>query len=233
MSSLNKVRLTDGTEVSMAEWYHQPRYSTFEFAAADAINGRLFNYTPGQPVSHTASIAARSATDIDTNMVKRKAMNQDEALVVMAITYECFALSAEADNSGDVIAPVPLLSGTDLRRLQVSCMFDLMVGAGQKKPQYSVPFGWLCQSMGVRAYAGDSGATSTHLDYGTGGVLAGHNQELLKLPIYIGGFGQHAKPGNAMHFQAKFYNPAGGAISGLRQNVKLRIHLDGLSKRPA
>lgn len=233
MSSLNRVRLADGREFSAAEWYHQPRYSTAELAAADPLSLFLFNYTPGQPVSKTRSLPTRTATDADTNMVKRRAMNQDEALVVMAITYEAFALTTAADASSNAVAPAPLLSGTDLRRLQVHTVFELYVGAGIKKPQYQVPFVWLTQSVGVRAATGDAGTTPTHIDYGTAGVVSGANQEQLKLPIYIGGFGQHARPGNSMHFQAKLFTPAGGAVPGLRQNVKLRVALDGLSKRPA
>jgi len=53
------------------------------------------------------------------------------------------------------------------------------------------------------------------------------------MPLYIGGFGDQAMPGNAMTFYAKFYNAFGGAFSGLRQAVRLRIVADGLKKRPA
>lgn len=232
MSSMNRVRLANGIEVTLSEWYDQPRYSTCEFGATDSVNLRLFNYTPGQPVSHTASIAQRNATEVDTNMVKRKAMNQDEALIVFAITYETFSLDAETDNSGDALAPLPTLSGTDLRRLQYQAIFSLKVG-GLKKPQYEIPFVWLCQSIGTKAWMSDAGVTSTHLDYGTAGDLTAENQELLELPIYIGGFGHNARPGNSMPFEGRFYNADNGAFTDLRQGVRLRLYLVGLSKRPA
>ena len=231
MSSLNKVVLADGRSVSIAEWYHQPVYSTLEFDEAATVNLYCFNYTPGQNVSQSG-LAARTATEQDTNVTKRKAMNQDEALIVMAITYEVFALSAENDNSGNVLAPVPMLTGTDLRRLQVQCNFELYVGL-QKKPQYAVPFAWLCQSIGTKAYASPQGTTVFRNDYGTGGDLSAENQELLVLPIYIGGFGQHAKPGNSMYFQGRFFTVSGGRVLSLRQDVRLRFWLDGLKKRPA
>ncbi|MCR4339265.1 MAG: hypothetical protein NUW01_05175 [Gemmatimonadaceae bacterium] len=232
MSSMNRIRLADGREVAAAEWYDQPRFSTCEFAAADPVNLALFNYVPGMPVSKTASIAQRNATDADTNQVKRRAVNQDEALIVFAITYETFALDAEADGSGDVIAPMPALSGTDLRRLQYQAIFELTVG-GLKKPQYEVPFAWLCQSIGTKAWSSDAGATSTHIDYGTAGDLTAENQELLELPIYIGGFGRSARPGNSMPFKGRFYNADNGAFTGLRQNVRLRLYLMSLTKRPS
>lgn len=231
MSSMNKVRLADGREFSISEVFHQPRYSTIEFAAADSVNLRCFNYTPGQPVSKSATIASRNATLRDTNMVKRKAMNQDESLIVLAITYEVFGLDAESDGSGNPIALVPMLSGTDLRRLQTQGIFELKVG-GIKKPQYEVPFAWVCQSMGIEASASDSGATTSRIDYGTAGEMSARNQELLELPIYIGGFGEHARPGNSMPFEGRFYNPL-GAFVNLRQNVRLIFVLDGLAKRPA
>jgi len=232
MSSLNKVRLADGREFAISEVYHQPRFSTVELAAADSVNLRSFNYTPGQPVSRTPGIASRIATERDTNMIKRKAMNQDESLVVCAITFEVFGLSSASDSSGDSIALAPMLSGTDLRRLQTQGIFALRVGAGIKKPQYDVPFAWLSQSVGMESYASDSGATSTHVDYGTAGEMSARNQEVLQLPIYIGGFGEHARPGNSMYFEGRFYNPL-GAFTGLRQNVRIVFYLDGLSKRPA
>ena len=232
MSSLNKVVLADGRSVSIAEWYHQPVYSTLEFNSADSVNLDCFNYTPGQNVSHGATLAARTATEQDTNMVKKKAMNQDEALIVMAITYEAFALDTENDNSGNVVAPAPMLSGTDLRRLQYEGVFELYVGL-QKKPQYDIPFAWLCQSIGTKTFAAPVGTTTVRIDYGTGGDLSAENQELLVLPIYIGGFGQHAKVGNSMYFRGRFFNAKGGAFTRLRQGVRLKFYLDGLKKRPA
>ncbi len=232
MSSLNKVRLADGREFAISEVYHQPRFSTVELAAADSVQLSAFNYTPGQPVSHTASLAVRTATERDTNMVKRKAMNQDESLIVCAITYEVFGLSSATDNSGNSIALAPMLSGTDLRRLQTQGVFALKVGAGIKKPQYEIPFAWLSQSVGMESYASPSGSTATRVDYGTAGEMSARNQEVLQLPIYIGGFGEHARPGNSMYFEGKFYNPL-GTFTGLRQNVRIVFYLDGLAKRPA
>ena len=232
MSSLNKVRLSDGQEIAIAEWYHQPRYSTIEFAATASVNLRMWNYTVGNNVSSVGT-AARQSTEADTNQIKKKAMNQDEALIVMAITYETFGLTSATDNSALVVAPAPMTMSTDLRRLQHQGIFELKVGAGIKKPQYEVPFSWLCQSIGTKAYASPAGTTTVRIDYGTGGEVSADNQELLALPIYIGGFGQQAKPGNSMFFEGRFYNGDGGAFTGLVQNFRIRFYLDGLQKRPA
>jgi len=233
MSSLNRVRLRDGTEVAISEWLHQPRYSVIEFAAADGVDLYMFNYVPGQQVSASASVTKRNAFFSDTNMVKRKSMNMDEALIVMAITYECFALGDVTTGSGQNISLNPMITSTDLKRLQLTAVFELYVG-GLKKPAYRSPFEWIRQSIGSPAWvSGDAGNTVTRVDYGTGGRISAKNQELLKLPIYIGGFGQNARPGNSMNFQGRFFNAAGGAFTGLRQGFSQRWHLDGLGRRPA
>lgn len=233
MSSFNSIRLGDGREVAISEWLHQPVWSTVEFDRAQSIDLRAFNYTKGQPVSGVG-LAKRNATDQDTNLVKRKAMNQDESLIVFAVTYEVFSISSAVTSTSAAVAPEPAVSATDLRRLQRDLMWELYVGAGIKKPQLGVPFAWLSQSMGATYYAsGDAGATDMAIEVGTGGRIAQDNQRQLKLPIYIGGFGENAQPGNSMFFQARVYNAFGGAISGLRQHIRIRSVLDGLRKRPA
>lgn len=234
MSSFNSVRLPDGTEVSLAEWLHQPVWSTCEFDNAAAIDLRLFNYTRGGTVS-SVGLTKRQATDEDTNLVKKKAMNQDEALICFAITYEVFGLSAAQDASSLNVAPIPTIQSADLRRLQRDLQFELLVGAGIKKPQVGVPFAWLHQSIGPNYFAsGDAGTgTVTRIDVATGGRIFAQNQEQLRLPVYIGGFGENARPGNSMFFQAKLYNAYNGAITGLSQDCRIRIYLDGLRKRPA
>jgi len=233
MSSLNKVRLRDGTEVAISEWLHQPRYSVIEFGATDPVDLFMFNYVVGGIVSHSPTIAQRAALQNDTNMVKRKAMNMDEALIVMAITYELFGLSNVFANSGQAVAATPMIVSSDIKILQRDAVFELFVGAGIKKPQFQAPFEWIRQSIGSPAWvSGDAATPPTRVDYGTGGHISARNQELLKLPIYIGGFGQNARPGNSMFFQGRFYNAAGGGFN-LRENVRARFHLDGLARRPA
>jgi hypothetical protein len=232
MSSFNSVRLPDGNVVALAEWLHQPKWSTAEWDSAAAPDLRLFNYVRGGNVS-SIGLTKRQATDEDTNMVKRRSMNQDESLIVFAITYEIFGISALADSSDQAVTPIPLLSSADLRRLQRDLMFELRIG-GLKKPQISVPFVWLHQSIGPTMFvSGDTGATVTHIDAATGGSTNAKNQEQLRLPIYIGGFGEQARPGNSMMFEGHLYNSYGGAIQGLNQDIRIRVYLDGLGKRPA
>ena len=237
MTSFNHIRFADGTELSLAEWLGQPVHSVVEFASTAGVTKlRAFNYVRGQNVS-SLGLPKRGATEQDTNLVKAQAMNQDEALLCFSITVECFGLSAIVNAQGGVftIAPTPLLSGTDLRRLERDAMLNLFVGAGVKKPQFEAPFVYYGQSVGATINGpGDTGGTSAlALDYGTMGRVTGTNQHMFDLPIYIGGFGDQARPGNSMTFFAEFKNAYGGPFVGLRQDVRLNIRCDGLKKRPA
>ena len=233
MSSLNTIRLPDGTELQLSEWLHWPLYSTIEFATTDAISLDAFSYVVGNTVPRTTTIAARIADEADTNMVRARSMNQDEAQVVFAITYENFGTtSIAADSPPNLVAPLPLVGATALRSLQLFCIVELKVGANIKKPQVGVPFSYIGQGLGQWLY-GSGDAPDFHIGYG--GDPVPRNQKLLNLPIYIGGFGENAKPGNSMNFFLRFRNP-NAAISGesiLIQSIRQRWWLDGLKKRPA
>lgn len=230
MSSLNAIRLPDGSEIQLSEWLHWPLFSVIEFATVDAVSLDAFSYTIGNTVPHTATVAARSANATDTNMVRAKAMNQDEAEVVFAITYELFGLTTATAGSPAVPSAVfPLVSANVLRRLQVGLVVELKVGANIKKPQVGVPFSYIGQGIGQHAYcSGD--LIQAHM--GWGGDPVPRNQKQLNLPIYIGGFGENAKPGNSMAFFLRTRSTP--LIDGSDdQSLRLRWWLDGLKKRPA
>lgn len=230
MSSFNTIRLPDGTNLSISEWLHWPLYSTVEIGAGDGINVDAFSYARGQTVAKTSSITQRTANDMDTNVLRRKKMGQDEALVVMSITYEIFGL-ADLNSEGSPSipeSPAPLYNPADLARLQRDCVVDLVVGANIKKPQVGVPFSYVPQSVGTTSFVSGDLASAA---YATGGYPSPLNQRQLMLPVYIGGHGQNAMPGNSMHFKLRFTAP-GGAISDMNQNARIRFWLDGLKKRP-
>jgi hypothetical protein len=235
MTSFNHIRMEDGSELSLAEWLHQPVHSTIEFNNTAPVNDlRAFNYVRGGRVS-SLGLPKRNATDQDTNIVKAGAMNQDEAILVFALTFEVFGLTTLTDGGPATIAPAPLLSGTDLRRLHRDAMLEFYVGAAIKKPQFDSPFAYFGQSMGATVVSsGDTGGgANIETDFGTAGRISGSNQHALNLPIYVGGFGDQARPGNSMTFYAKFYNAFGGVFAGLRQPVRIKVVADGLKKRPA
>lgn len=233
MSSLNVVRLDDGTEVTISEWMHQPLFSVIEFNAGDGINLQAFNYTVGQIVSASSSVAQRNATPGDTNIAKKRAMTQDQALVMFSITYE---LWLTADITGGSPAKALACEGAayapDLRRLQRDCLVEVYVG-GLKKPVFNAPFSYVGQSIGsVTFTSGDGLGGVSALQMGSGGYPSARNQRQLMLPIYIGGYGQNAVPGNSMPFHLRFWTPK-GTVAGLVGNYRMRWYLDGLKRRPA
>lgn len=237
MTSFNRIQMADGSEFSLAEWYHQPRFSTIEFAQDAAVSLRCFNYTNGQRVS-SVGLSRRNATERDTNVVRRNAMNQDEALLCFSLHFEIFALTpvSTSESPARVSALAPLITSDNLRRLQRDCLMELFVGAGIKKPQWISPFAYLGQSMGVRAWAsgfqgdGDAGIGP---NYGTAGDLHALNQQQFSLPIYIGGFGDQARPGNSTTFYGQFRNGRTRVVEGLNQDIRIIVNADGLLKRPA
>lgn len=229
MSSLNSIRLPDGSQLNLAEWLHWPLYSTVEAASGDSIRLDAFSYVEGQIVPHTQTLAARQSTRSDTNMVRPRKMNQDEALVVFAITYEIFGLTTmtQDESPGIPIAFEPLVGSQALRELQLFTQVELNVGANIKKPQVGVPFAYIGQGIGqYMAVSGDF----DDIDVGTGGHPTPKNQRQLNLPVYIGGFGESARPGNSMAFFLRWRSV--GPVTAA-QNVRVRWWLDGLRKRPA
>jgi hypothetical protein len=242
--SIDRIKLPDGREVELTEWLHWPQFSTAEGqggigSAADAlglgngaaINLRLFTYVVGQqiPQAGTPASGKRQATESDTNQVARARMNQDEAYLAFSMTYEVFALGDDTDIPGlvnNVQALEPVLTGTNLRRLQRDCMLELYVGARIQKPQARAPLSYYGQGVGAVAWgSGDqlnTGADVVNQSYGTAGYISPLNQRRWNLPIYV-----HSD--RVMY--AKLHSPV-GQISGLSQDWRFRLYMDGLKRRP-
>lgn len=228
---MTKLILAGGVTIDSEEYLHWPLFSVGEWSTADPLRLDLFNYVPGGTVSATPTIAQRAATYRDTNMVRASRMNQDESMIVYAITYENFGLTDATENSPAVVAaPAPIFSGDNLRRIQREVIVSLIVGAGIKSPQVGAPWSWYEQSIGAETYFG-SGST---FHYGTGGEISADNQRQLGLPVFIGGTGEMAKAGNAMKFAFKLRTPGGAAaLTDATQNLMTRWYLDGLYERPS
>jgi len=227
-----KLILAGGVEIDSEEYLHWPLFSAGDWSIADAFNLDIFNYVPGGAVSRTPTVAARIATYRDTNMVRANRMNQDESMIVYAMTYEIFARTSETSGSPAVAnnIPQPILSGDNLRRIQREVMVLLTIGAGIKKPQVVAPWSWFSQSISAECYLG-SGST---FQYGTGGETSADNQRQFGLPVFIGGTGEMAKPGNAMMFSFQLKAPGGLAtLPDATQDITFRWYLDGLYQRPS
>ena len=247
--AIEKITLPNGEVYTLNEWIHWPQYSSFEAegavgAALDplglgngvSVNIDLFTYQVSQQVPRAGAIAPRPARTTDTNQVVGSRMNYDEAFLCYSATYEIFALETESqpEGRGTMMPTVPnafqsqgpAFIGTNLRRLQRDCLFELRVGAGISKPQLRAPLSYFGQGVGATAYGpGDALSAppdSIHMDYGTAGCVSPNNQRRYVLPVYI-----HSD----RVMRGKFWSPD-GPIVGVNQSYRMRWYLDGMKKRP-
>jgi hypothetical protein len=233
--AIKKVTLPDGSSVVIDEWLHYPLFSTIQLGtsggAGDAVNLRAFSYVQGQRVPSTTNAPnnTRLADARDTNMVKRGGMNYDEAFILYALTFEHFALTSvavgETDPITSLVAPIPVFTAENLRRLQRDVLVELIIGAQQQKPQLRAPMSYISQSVGTKSFAmqGNTAAnTITGFSAGTAGDVDARNQRRLELPIYI--------ESQQVSF-LKVTSPV-GTIAGMNQAVRLRWYWDGLKRRP-
>lgn len=230
MSSLQTIRLNDGTELDISEWLHDPLYSVADFTSGDQFKLDLFSYTRGQNVTRTQNTAPRIANELDTNITRKRLMNQDEAMVVYAITWELYQAEPTSPVYPPTLnnsAPAPMINGQDMAVLQAQTSVALKVGAGIKKPQVELPLGQLGMSIDTRSIASTQ---MPGLNTGCAGDATPANQQKLKIPVFIGGTGENARPGNTRVFHLEWYsqNPV-----VLLANGSARFTLDGLRKRPA
>lgn len=236
--AIKDIVLPDGKRIVIDEWLHQPLYSTVEFAQADGISLRAFTYVPGGQIPRSSSMAQRQANDRDTNLSKRQGMPWDQSLIVYSTTYEIFALSdagtyTTATSAAGLEAEAPAVSATNLKILQRFLMWDLVVGAGMRKPQYRSPFAYVGQSVGSPSWAAGDGLDplgNIRWSSGTGGNIHALNQRKFELPIYIA---------QDQVFYLGIYAPTGtlsatntGTSAGLNQDIRIRAYLDGMQRRP-
>lgn len=242
MSDVRTVRIGD-QEIALDEWSHWPLYTTVE-AAASVVGATVipnltgFSYTVGQNVP-SQNLPKRRADINDTNQAVKAKVNRDEAFVCFAMTYEVFALEniypTRDNNSPYPVAPfddesaAPMLTGTNLRFMQMALLLELFLGANINKPMAQAPLSWYGQSAGTWVSgAGDAvaisnafGANAINLNYGTAGELSASNQRRWVLPVEI-------NSGTVM--KSKLTCPSGEFLCD--QAWRMRQYLDGIKMRP-
>ncbi len=231
MDGIRKIRVGD-QELAIDEWSHWPLYSTIEGLAGANVDLLAFSYIVGQVVPRAGALPSRNALINDTNMATRARINQDEAYIVFAMTYEPFALEGSdvtftvSPNNKQAVGP--MLSGTNLRNMQMSLMLELFLGAHIKKPMAQAPLSWYGQSVGAYVSTpgdavtiSDGAASALNLNYGTAGNVTSSNQRRWQLPIEIN---------NNTTTKARIWSP-GGSLN-VTQNWRLRFYMDGLKRRP-
>jgi hypothetical protein len=242
--AIRSVRIGD-QEFALDEWSHWPLYTTVEAArsttaAPVSVSLRGFSYIVGQTVPKAGNLPQRTATVADTNQATRARINRDEAYICFAMTYEVFALetfdgSGNGTNDSDyTVAPLdqetaqPMLTGTNLRMMQMQLMLELFLGANITKPMAQAPLSWYGQSAGTwvsgsgDAVAISNGAAAAiNLNYGTAGMLSADNQRRWILPVEIN---------SDTPMYSKLSSPLG--VLDVDQDWRMRQYLDGLKRRP-
>lgn len=228
--AIQALRLPNGEEIRMDEWSHWPRYSTVDIAAAasGSFNLKAFSYVVGQRVTATAGVAARNATESDTNQIAKKRMNHDEAFLAYSWTYEFFATS-DATSGQVSFADAPIFQSQNLRRFQRDLVLSLVVGAQIQKPQARCPLSWIGQGPGTPGFgSGGTVAPNVSVSMGTGGRPSPANQRVWELPIHI-------ESDRVYYVEVRSWRSPQGvtpSLDAVTQDCRMRILLDGLHRRP-
>lgn len=229
--AIQALRLPNGEEINFDEWSDWPRYSTVDVAAAQAgaFNLKAFSYVVGGRVT-SAGVAARQATESDTNQIAKKRMNHDEAFLAYSWTYEVFATSDYVVGQ-TTMAVAPIFLSQNLRRLQRDVVVSLVVGAQIQKPQARSPLSWIGQGPGTPGYGtGGAVAPNVSTSMGTGGIPSPANQRLWQLPIHI-------ESDRVYYVELRGWrspvaaNPS-PSLDAVTQDFRLKVYLAGLHRRP-
>ena len=107
--------------------------------------------------------------------------------------------------------------------LQHQLLFSFMVGTRQSKPQARAPLAWFGQGSGPVTYtSGDSPNATNFLNMGAGGVPTPQNQRRFPMPIFVA---------SDRKVSVDVESPE-GALTALTQDIRLRLTLDGIKRRP-
>lgn len=228
--AIQALRLPNGEEIKFDEWSDWPRYSTIDVAAANAGNFNLkaFSYVVGGRVTATAGVAARQATESDTNQIAKKRMNHDEAFLAYSWTYEVFA-TTDYTVSQTTFATAPIFLSQNLRRLQRDLVVSLVVGAQIQKPQARSPLSWIGQGPGTPGWGtGSAVGPNVSVSMGTGGSPTPANQRSWQLPIHI-------ESDRVYYVEVRGWRSPIGvtpALDAVTQDFRMKLYLAGLHRRP-
>jgi hypothetical protein len=252
LSQIVKIRYADGSEVALVDWTDRPLYSTIEILhGTTSQEMNLFQYTVGDSVPAFAPvpvIGQRSATEADTNLAAPGSQASTEEFLCYAIRPEVFMLSLEAATGPDgpdfnLVEPFecgnftgPLPSIAMLAVMNIELMLQMEIS---KKLYSQAGFGYYNFGAGVLGYAGVVAAPAVG-NPNTFGNRGWPGQEAVRsfaIPAHLGG---------TEKFRVYVSNPAGhplqlGVLDTcfsetnddiITRFARVRIYLDGLSKRP-
>lgn len=245
LNQIVKIRYADGSEVALVDWTDRPLYSTIEILDGTTTQEmNLFQYTVGDSVPAFAPVAIvgqRSATEADTNLAAPGSQASTEEFLCYAIRPEVFMREIASESApdfnqvndlvcGGAGGPLPSVSMLAVMNMQLMVQLEI-----SKKLYTQAGFGYYNFGGGVDGHF--AGATPT-LSYGNRGWPSQDAVRSFAIPAHLGG---------QEKFRVYLSNPSGDPIDvGLldvcaAENppdtnpqlfARVRLYLDGLSKRP-
>jgi hypothetical protein len=243
LNQIVKIRYANGEEVALVDWTDRPLYSTVEILHGTTTQEmNLFQYTVGDAVPAFAPVAVagqRAATEADTNLAAPGSMASTEEFLCYAIRPEVFMFAVEDSEAPDFNLVLPVLCANTLGPLPSVMMLGvmnlrLMLQLEISKKLYSqASFGYYNFGAGVFGYL-NSGSTLT---YGNNGWPSQDAVRAFAIPSHLGG---------QEKFRVYLSNPSGAPLEvGVDDDcpnegddfnpaifTRVRVYLDGLSKRP-
>jgi hypothetical protein len=242
LNQIVKIRYADGSEVALVDWTDRPLYSTLEILDGTTTQEmNLFQYTVGDSVPAFAPVAVagqRAANEADTNLAAPGSQASTEEFLCYAIRPEVFMLevadAAHPDFSAPEdfvcegsIGPMPSIMMLAVMNLQLMLQLEI-----SKKLYSQAGFGYFNFGGGINAQV----ASTSAISFGNRGWPGQEAVRSFAIPAHLGG---------QEKFRVYLSNPQGAPLHvGLldicanENNIndaifaRVRVYLDGLSKRP-
>jgi hypothetical protein len=239
INQITTMRLPDGTEVAFVDWQDKPLFSSVDLLANFTdTEVDAFTYVVGDEVPATVNAggARRLAIENDTSVSTPASMASTEEMLVYAIKPE--VLESELQVTGDPTSGVFAEGGQPTpmtNRLAVLNNFLLLQLIVSQKIEQSATLAYF--NTGFSAFSGaaaDAAAATAISNRGSFGFPTQEAVRSFVIPIHIGG---------QEKYRVTLRNARGVAVpsgqNGATPPVSnddimhtVRIHLDGLYKRP-
>jgi hypothetical protein len=237
INQITTMRLPDGTEVAFVDWQDKPLFSSVDLLANFTdTEVDAFTYVVGDEVPATVNATTRRlATENDTSVSTPSSMASTEEMLVYAIKPE--VLESELQTPGDPNSYAFTEGGQPAPRTNRLAVLDfylvLRLIVSQKIEQ-SAPLAYFNSGFGAMASAMANQSAAAVSSRGGYGLPSQEAVRSFVIPIHIGG---------QEKYRVTLLNARGVAVPSGQDELTppadntdimhtVRIHLDGLYKRP-
>lgn len=238
INQITTMRLPNGTEVAFVDWQDKPLFSSVDLLANFTDSEvDAFTYVVGDEVPATvnAGAARRLASENDTSVSTPSSMASTEEMLVYAIKPE--VMESELQTPGDPTTFAFTESGQPAprtNRLAILDFFLVLRLIVSQKIEQSAPLAYFNTGFGAFAGAGANQAATAVANRGSLGFPTQEAVRSFVIPIHIGG---------QEKYRVTLLNARGAAVPSGQDEATppvsnddimhtIRIHLDGLYKRP-